>query len=152
METGGGIATFSNWQILALNTDLTELSNTVVPESRINDIAYHYAYTQRNNYAMETGRTIDSSDFMNSDGVVDFDLITKSGVYRFNNQTSYLNAPPCSWGQLLVLHSAGDTIAQMAFNFSSDVGQFFVRVGNPPSCYGSGRWYSWAKFEGTTVS
>ena len=82
----------------------------------------------------------------------DFNTLTKSGVYRFNDQSNYLNCPPISWGQVLVLHSSGDTIAQIAFNYSSDVGEFFVRCGNSSDVGGNGKWYKWARFTGTTVS
>lgn len=82
----------------------------------------------------------------------DFNTLTKSGVYRFNSSDSYLNAPPLSWGQVLVLHSSGDTIAQIAFDYASNTGKFYVREGNSSDVGGSGAWHSWAKYEGTTVS
>lgn len=78
-----------------------------------------------------------------------FDFVIVSGVYRFNSRTSYINPPPISWGQLLVIHSAGDTIAQLAFDYTS--AQFYLRTGNPSSVGGSGKWTGWYKFTGTAV-
>jgi hypothetical protein len=41
----------------------------------------------------------------------DFNSLTKSGMYRFNTSSNHANIPPLSWGQCLVVHGAGDTIA-----------------------------------------
>lgn len=140
-ERGGGVPVFSGWNFLS--DAIMELQNTVVPESQINNIAYGHIMK----YAMIDNTIVEHNTTNN-----DFNTLTKSGVYRFNSSDSYLNAPPLSWGQVLVLHSSGDTIAQIAFDFSSNTGIFYVREGNSSDVGGSGAWHSWAKYEGTTVS
>lgn len=126
-----------------------ELQNTVVPESTIHDIAY----TKVQKYAMVDKKIANTeSSFLNSNGKLDFDLITKSGVYRINSIDGTNNPPPTGWGQLLVLHSNEDTIAQIMFNFNSDKGTFYVRQAADSDGDGITTWKSWAKFEGTTVS
>lgn len=94
----------------------------------------------------------DEFSFLNSDGNLDFDLITKSGVYRINNITNANNAPPTGWGQLLVLHASADTLAQIMFGFNSSTGTFYVRQGADSDSDGITTWKSWARFDGTTVS
>lgn len=81
-----------------------------------------------------------------------FNTVTKSGVYRYNDQTTYTNSPPHSWGQMLVLHGAGDTIAQLAFDYAGP--NVWLRQGNPTDCGGSGSWHAWKKIwcEGNTVT
>ena len=82
----------------------------------------------------------------------DFNAITKSGVYRYNNMTSYTNAPSMSWGQMLVLHGAGDTINQLAFDYSG--ANAWIRGGNGPEVGGTGSWYDWKRIwcEGNSVT
>lgn len=82
----------------------------------------------------------------------DFNTITTSGVYRFNDISTYTNAPSFSYGQLLVLHSAGDTIAQIAFDFSGN--KIEMRQGNPSEVGGAGVWHDWVKIwcEGNAVT
>lgn len=75
---------------------------------------------------------------------IDFNTITQSGMYRFeaNNQ----NGPSgVDWGQLLVVHGGGDTIAQIAFDYSSS--RMWVRTGNPSGLGGSDPtgWSNWAE-------
>lgn len=45
----------------------------------------------------------------------DFNTLTKPGIYRYNVPT---NGPGFSYGQLLVLRGAGDTVAQVAFDYN----------------------------------
>lgn len=145
---GGGTANFSNWTVLATQNALTELQSTVVPLAEINNIAYDKVQT----YAMIDKIVANSElSFQNSNGKLNFDLITKSGVYRINSIENAVNAPPVGWGQLLVLHSSGDTLAQIMFNFNSETGLFFVRQGADSDSDGITTWQPWAKFEGTTV-
>lgn len=81
---------------------------------------------------------------------VDFNKITRSGFYRFNSNSTFVNGPPTSWGQLLVIYGGGDTIAQLAFPYTSST-NFFMRSGNPPDVGGSGVWQPWSRFSGTPV-
>jgi len=80
----------------------------------------------------------------------DFNKVINSGFYRFNLRDNYLNAPPNSWGQLLVIHGNGDTIAQISFDYTTSA-SFYVRSGNPPECGGSGSWKPWYKYTGVVV-
>jgi len=81
---------------------------------------------------------------------IDFNKVTVSGFYRFNSKDDYLNAPPHSWGQLLVIHGGGDTIAQISFDYDS-AACFYMRTGNPPECGGKGTWRGWHKYTGIAV-
>ncbi len=82
----------------------------------------------------------------------DFNTLTQSGVYRLGDCSQDTNAPNCSWGQMLVLHSAGDTINQIAFDYSGP--NVYLRGGNPSDVGGSGSWYSWKRMwcEGNSVT
>lgn len=80
----------------------------------------------------------------------DFNNVTVSGFYRFNSRDNYFNAPPNSWGQLLVIHGGGDTIAQISFDYNS-AASFYLRTGNPPECGGTGAWQAWHKYTGVSV-
>ncbi len=71
----------------------------------------------------------------------DLDDVTQSGVYRLNTQA---NIPTgCNYGQVLVLRGAGDTIAQMAFDFNGN--NIYWRSGNPPEVGGTGSYSGWRK-------
>lgn len=78
----------------------------------------------------------------------DFNKIIISGFYRFNSNENHLNAPPISWGQMLVIQGGGDTIAQLAFAFET-AASFYLRTGNPPECGGVGQWQPWHRYVGT---
>lgn len=68
----------------------------------------------------------------------DFNTVTNSGIYRFNNPS---NGPAgLAWGQLLVMHGAMDTIAQIAAGYAGD---FWVRSGSPAVIGGAGAWSPW---------
>ena len=121
-----------------------------------NDIAHLYRYV---NNAAEEYNILHSGNFSNyaakGTGYFtggDFNTITTSGMYRFNDNASYTNAPSLSWGQMLVIHGAGDTIAQVAFDYSGP--NVFLRVGNPPECGGGGAWHGWYRMwvEGNSVT
>lgn len=73
----------------------------------------------------------------------DFDTIVNSGAGYIDAKST--NKPPTvSYGQLLTLHGSGDTIAQMAFDYSNS-GNVWVRSGNPTNIGGSGRWKPWVQ-------
>ena len=79
-----------------------------------------------------------------SSGNVDFNTLTRSGIYRLSYTTTEgsTNGPvSCAWGQMLVLHGGGDTISQIAFDYMNEYIQ--VRGGNPSDVGGSGSWKSW---------
>ena len=84
-------------------------------------------------------------------GNVDYNTITTSGIYRLGYTTSNgaSNGPGYDWGQMLVLHGGGDTIAQLAFSYS-DGGRMKVRAGNPSNVGGGGSWSSWRTIALTT--
>ena len=75
----------------------------------------------------------------------DFNTFTTSGVYRLSYTTSNgaSNGPAGNeWGNMLVLHGGGDTIAQLAFGYVSSDRPMF-RQGNPSNVGGSGSWTQW---------
>lgn len=86
-------------------------------------------------------------------GNVDYNTITTSGIYRLGYTTSNgaSNGPGSGhdFGQMLVLHGGGDTIAQLAFSYS-DGGRMKVRAGNPSNVGGGGSWSSWKTIAFTT--
>jgi hypothetical protein len=67
------------------------------------------------------------------------DNATTSGMYRFDDAIT--NGPGFSYGQVIVVHGASDTIAQVAFDWST--GTMKVRAGNPSSVGGGGSWSAW---------
>ena len=85
---------------------------------------------------------IDSIGFAHSNDKFNLDLntITQSGMYRLD--TTNPNMPTgVSWGQLLVIHGASDTIAQMVFDYSGV--NVMWRSGNSPDVGGTGTWTPW---------
>lgn len=77
-------------------------------------------------------------------GGTNVDTVTQSGMYRLG--TNHQNCPSgADWGQLLVVHGGGDTIAQIAFDYDSS--RMWVRTGNPSDVGGSDPlgWSNWAQ-------
>jgi len=69
----------------------------------------------------------------------DLNGVTRSGMYRTSQP---VNGPSgIEWGQLLVVHGASDTIAQILF--SPTDGRCWIRSGNPASVGGVGGWSPW---------
>ena len=76
----------------------------------------------------------------------DLNAVTVPGFYRIegvhhNIPTNSNGSGKCKYGQMLVLHGAGDTIAQIAFDYTNTTP--YVRTGNPPAVGGSGEWTKW---------
>lgn len=70
----------------------------------------------------------------------DANTLIKSGVYRIG--PSNLNIPAeCASGQLLVMHGASDTIAQIVTDYSSTA--IYWRSGWPAVVGGGGTWGAW---------
>jgi hypothetical protein len=69
----------------------------------------------------------------------DLNTVVDSGFYRL--QGTHPNMPAVGYGQLLVIHGAADTIAQMAFSYGD--AQMYFRAGNPPNVGGNGAWGAW---------
>ena len=120
-----------------------------------NDILHCYRKTSST--SLEDYIVLHTGNYFNyvaTNGIVgtDFNSLTRSGMYRFNTSSSHANMPPLSWGQCLVVHGAGDTIAQVAFDFAGP--NVYLRVGNPPECGGSGVWHDWGRMwcEGNSVT
>lgn len=72
-------------------------------------------------------------------GAVDFNTATISGMYRFDIPSA--NSPGISYGQLLVMHGASDTITQIAGDYATS--RLFTRSGNPSNVGGAGSWGAW---------
>lgn len=62
--------------------------------------------------------------------------------------TSNENGPGFNFGQLLVVHGAGDTIAQIAWDYSTN--KMVFRTGNPPEIGGSRTWNEWKQIATAT--
>lgn len=78
-------------------------------------------------------------------GDVDFNVVTRSGIYRLAYTTSNgaSNGPSGGeWGNMLVLRGRGDTIAQLAFGYTSSARPKY-RQGNPSNVGGTGSWSQW---------
>lgn len=74
------------------------------------------------------------------DSNTDINSVTKSGMYRLNG--GHTNVPDdCNYGQLLVVHGARDTIAQIAIPYNG--GAMYFRAGNPSEVGGNGSWSNW---------
>jgi hypothetical protein len=72
----------------------------------------------------------------------DLNTVTTSGMYRLGG--SLVNAPSgSSYGQLLVIHGGGDSIAQLIFDFT--MARMWVRTGAPADVGGAGTWTEWAQ-------
>lgn len=70
----------------------------------------------------------------------DMNAMTTSGTYRVNSGNT--NSPSgTDWGQILVVHGGGDTIAQLMFDYN--LGRCWLRTGNPTECGGNGSWTAW---------
>ena len=123
------------------------------------DVTGSASFTGNTECSISTTITDDShnhNNFMTDSQTVpnacDFNTVIKSGVYRWNDISTYTNAPPSSWGQMLVLHGSGDTIAQVAFDYSGP--NVYLRQGNPAECGGTGSWRDWKRIwcEGNAVT
>lgn len=76
-----------------------------------------------------------------NDNSVDFNTITRCGVYRIN--TGLINGPIDSpYGNIFVVNGQGDTVAQMYFPYTATTA--YLRTGNPINS--SGKWLSWRQF------
>ena len=87
---------------------------------------------------------INIGDFMQNTNVAggSADTLITSGAYRIDG--SLVDIPnEFDFGQVLVIHSPSDTIAQIAFDYTSD--DISWRSGNPSDVGGSGVWGSWRK-------
>ncbi len=67
--------------------------------------------------------------------------VTRSGTFRIGSGHSNIPSTAYNYGQMLVLHSNGDTIAQMLFPYNSR--RIAVRTGNPSDVGGTGSWGNW---------
>ena len=72
----------------------------------------------------------------------DLNTVTESGMYRLGG--SLVNAPSgASYGQLLVIHGGGDSIAQQVFDFT--MARMWLRTGAPADVGGAGTWTDWVQ-------
>ena len=78
-------------------------------------------------------------------GDADLNTCTQSGFYRLGGTITngYSNA---SWGQMLVVHGAGDTICQVGMPYNERA--LYIRQGNPTDVGGSGSWQGWKRLWG----
>ena len=72
----------------------------------------------------------------------DLNTVIKSGMYRLDGLPA--NSPNgAEYGQVLVVHGSGDTIAQVAFSYNGS--NMWLRCGNPTDVGGSGTWKEWVQ-------
>ena len=78
-------------------------------------------------------------------GDVNLNTCTQSGFYRFGGSptNAFTNA---AWGQMLVVHGAGDTICQVGMPYNERA--IYIRQGNPSDVGGSGSWQGWKRLWG----
>jgi len=87
-------------------------------------------------------RSVTAFAYSESKGNTDLNTITQSGMYRIENSNA--NMPSgVQYGQLLVIHGAGDTIVQIVADYHSN--NIYWRSGNPSDVGGSGSWRAWQK-------
>ncbi|WNX85805.1 pyocin knob domain-containing protein [Agathobaculum sp. NTUH-O15-33] len=69
-------------------------------------------------------------------------------MYRVQDRCT--NTPPdiYGYGQMLVIHGDGDTIAQVYFDYNYN--QAYLRSGNPPNVGGPGTWSDWVPISTAT--
>lgn len=75
----------------------------------------------------------------------DLNDATASGMFRFDVAAN----SPVSYGQLLVIHGAQDTITQIAGDYSTGV--LWTRSGNPGNIGGTGGWTAWKALVSSTA-
>ncbi len=152
VQQGTGIGQLGNnvkigWKtgsLLGVTVDATDIGN-VAFQSWVgaNFLSLGAAAGKANvNGQVFTG-PIGATNFSSGDaGSVDLNTVTTAGFYRF--QAANANLPSgINYGQLLVMHGAQDTIAQIASDYGS--ANLAWRSGNPPDVGGSGAWGVWRK-------
>lgn len=72
---------------------------------------------------------------------VSANTITTSGMYRLQEATDIPS--DAQYGQLVVVHGGGDTIAQVAFDYTGS--KMWIRTGNSSDVGGSGTWGAWKR-------
>lgn len=80
------------------------------------------------------------------------DNMVRPGMYRIGENSAGFPFP-MSYGNILVIRCFGmDTVAQICFPY--DNVRMAVRVGDPPSVGGKGKWYPWREvaFVGSTLN
>ena len=78
----------------------------------------------------------------------DIDTLYVAGSYRFDAtaQGTWPTGVTANYGQMLVIHGGGDTVAQMFFPYGDT--QAYLRVGNPMNA-NNGSWKSWKELATT---
>lgn len=150
VHQGTGIGQLSNtvhigWKtgsLLGVTVDSTDIGN-VAFQSWVgaNFLSLGNAAGKANVSGQVFTGAIEATNFASkSIANTDFNSIITSGFYRF--EAANANKPSgMSYGQLLVIHGASDTIAQIASDYSST--NLAWRSGNPPDVGGTGAWGVW---------
>ncbi|MGN2370998.1 pyocin knob domain-containing protein [Clostridium cagae] len=130
--------------ITDIGTLKTDVENNT---SQLKDCAKKDGTLQVNLNAQQLGGRCTEAYMQNFDiNDKDFNLIVDCGVYRFNVGNTH-KPPGCGdYGQLFVMHGAGDTIAQICIDLTNKV---FVRSGNPKEVHGGGNWLEWKQLATT---
>lgn len=143
----------------ATSSEFTSLND------KVNDIRQVPSYSTSNNgqimkvvdgVATWVDLEIEEGKFMKDETTLDsgsdLNVVVKSGVYR--TQENHVNAAPGkkAYGQLLVLHGGGDTIAQLYFDYAG--ANVFLRQGTPEETGGGGEYSDWKRMwcEGNSIT
>lgn len=113
----------------------TNHPSTFPPSAHNHDDRY---YTESEIDSKLSGKQASGSYAQYGAAPTDLNSATKAGMYRVNS--GHKNSP-ADWGQLLVVYGAGDTIAQIYFDYSND--KAYIRSGNPSNVGGTGSWSAW---------
>lgn len=109
------------------------------------DAANNIAYTFGNTILHSANFTSFTPKIGNTGSSVDLNTVTVSGMYRVEATLTNKPSGAQDYAQMLVIHGANDTIAQMYFDYSNPY--VYVRSGNPPNVGGSGAWTSWVRLD-----
>jgi hypothetical protein len=150
-------------------TELAQRLNRILPDVVANTAAVNAHMTNPNphpQYLSAAGNTAAATSFAPAGGVqannvqgaiqeldgekvnkagsladgTDLNTVVDSGFYRLqgNHPNIFTGG---AYGQLLVIHGAADTIAQIGFNYID--GAMYSRSGNPSNVGGNGVWTQW---------
>ena len=143
----GGASNFgTSGQVLQSNGDAAPTWVTPSSGSVANSVTFNNAGagdasgTTYNGSAARTisFNTLGAARGVGSAGGANLNTLTTSGMYRI--EATEANRPG-DYGQLLVMHGAGDTITQIYGQYSNGV--LYTRSGNPSDVGGVGTWTTW---------
>jgi hypothetical protein len=121
-------------------TDVRAIASISAIDISLTDSGNYFTGTNTEAALQEVGASL--AEKMNKGtSSTNLNTMTDAGSYRLTSGLT--NAPSgVDYGQLLVLHGADDTVAQIIFDYASNVA--YKRVGNPINTT-SGSWTAWQR-------